>query len=134
MEIPIPRERLTVKASRSGGPGGQNVNKVSSRIEIRFALAEADWIPPEVRARLAELFPSHVTTGGDFRVVSSRWRDQPRNLEDCLARLAGFLREAAHRPRRRIPTRPTGGSRARRIGLKKRRSSIKRDRSGGFED
>ncbi len=135
MEIPIPRERLTVLASRSGGPGGQNVNKVSSRVEVRFSIARADWIPAGVRERLPELFPGRTTKQGEFRVVSSRSRDQHRNLEDCLEKLAGFLRAASTRPPRRIPTAPTRGSRERRIEAKRSRSFKKRGRRfGGREE
>jgi ribosome-associated protein len=134
MDIPIPRDRLTIRFSRSGGPGGQNVNKVSSRAEVRFALAEADWLPPPVRDRLRELFPTRITEGGDLRVVSDRFRDQKMNIDDCLERIAELLQAAARRPKRRVPTRPTRGSRQRRIEGKKARSEVKRRRSGPGED
>jgi len=133
MDIEIPLDRLTVTASRSGGPGGQNVNKVSSRVEVRFVLAEAGWIPPEVRARLRALFRNRITQAGEFRVVGSRYRDQKRNLDDCLERLRGFLREAAERPRPRVPTGPSRGSKARRLREKRFRSEKKRFRKGGGE-
>ncbi len=134
MEIPI--EKLTVRASRSGGPGGQNVNKVSSRIEVRFPLDSADWIPAEVRRRLRQLFPSRITRDGDFRVVASRFRDQHRNLKDCLARISDLLEAASRRPRPRVPTAPSRGSKERRLTAKRRRSEIKRRRgpSGGEAD
>ena len=128
MEIPIPLERLTVHASRSGGPGGQNVNKVSSRVEVRFSLEGADWIPQEVRGRLEALFPGRITRRREFRVVGSRFRDQRRNLEDCLERIAGFLRAASERPRARIPTAPSRASRERKLSRKRRRSRIKKER------
>ncbi len=134
MEIAIPLDRLTVRASRSGGPGGQNVNKVASRVEIRFLLAAADWIPPEVRARLAETFPSRISKEGEFRIVSDRFRDQRRNLEDCLDRLRSFLAAASRRPKRRIPTAPTRASRGRRLEAKRRRAGIKRGRGRAGEE
>jgi ribosome-associated protein len=134
MEIAIPIDRVTVRTSRSGGPGGQNVNKVSSRVEVRFVLEEAGWIPPEVRSRVRELFPTRITGDGEFRVVSSRFRDQRRNLEDCLDRIREILRIAAHRPRPRIGTSPSRSSRRRRVEAKRRRSAIKRDRRGGGEE
>jgi ribosome-associated protein len=130
MEVAIPLERLTVRASRSGGPGGQNVNKVSSRIEVRFALDDADWIQPAVRARLRQLFPGRVTKGGEFLVVSSRHRDQRQNLQDCLKKIGEFLEAAAERPRPRIPTSPTRSAGRRRLELKRRRSEKKRGRRG----
>ena len=130
MEIPIPQDRLSISFSRSGGPGGQNVNKVSSRVEIRFSIAQADWIPAHVRERLVQLFPSRTTTGGEFRVVSSRFRDQHRNLKDCLEKLGDLLRAASHRPARRIPTAPTRGSRERRLEAKRGRARRKSGRRG----
>jgi len=134
MDLRIPLERVTVKTSRSGGPGGQNVNKVASRVEVRFTLDEADWIPAEVRSRLRELYPSRITVGGEFRVVSDRFRDQHRNLSDCLERIAGLLEAAAHRPRRRIATRPTRASRHRRLEAKRHRGETKRRRGGGGDE
>jgi len=127
----IPRDRLTVRASRSGGPGGQNVNKVSTRVEVRFVLAEAGWIPAEARARLAALFPGRVTSGGEFRVVSSRFRDQHRNLRDCLKKIAAAVDAASERPPERRPTGPSRGSRHRRMEAKRRRSALKRGRGRG---
>lgn len=133
MEIHIPLARLTVHASRSGGPGGQNVNKVSSRVEVRFHLESADWIPIAARERLRRLFPGRITRSGEFRVVSSRFRDQPRNLKDCLQRIEGFLRSALERPRPRVATAPTAASRRERLEAKRRRSRIKRERRGQAE-
>jgi ribosome-associated protein len=130
MDIPIPQDRLSISFSRSGGPGGQNVNKVSSKVEIRFSIAQADWIPAQIRDRLVQLFPSRTTTDGEFRVVSSRFRDQHRNLKDCLEKLGELLRAASHRPARRIPTRPTRGSRERRLEAKKERARRKQGRRG----
>ena len=129
----IPVERLTVRASRSGGPGGQNVNKVASRIEVRFELDAADWIPPEVRARLRELFPGRITQAGEFRLDSSRFRDQGQNLRDCIEKLADMLRIASERPRPRIPTGRTRGSRERRLQAKRRRGETKRERGSRGE-
>jgi len=135
MKFSIPLERLTIRASRSGGPGGQNVNKVSSRVEVRFPLSAADWIPAAIRSRLRELYPRRVTLGGDFRVESSRFRNQAQNLKDCLEKLEGFLSAAAERPPPRIPTGPSMRSRQKRLEAKRRRGAIKRSRkTGGGED
>lgn len=121
----IPREKLQISFSRSSGPGGQNVNKVATRVEVRFHLASADWIASSTRARLATLHPRRLNREGEFIVVSSRFRSQARNLEDCIEKLRGLLEKAARRPRRRVPTRKTRASNERRLKQKKRRSDIK---------
>jgi len=130
----IPRERLTIRFSRAGGPGGQNVNKVETKVEIRFALTGADWIPPHARERLRELQAGSLTKDGELVISSSRHRSQAQNLEDCLEKLERMIAAASHRPRRRIQTRPTKGSRERRVRAKKRRSERKEGRSWRGED
>ncbi len=130
----VPREKLQVSFSRSSGPGGQNVNKVATRVEVRFQLESADWIPPLIRSRLASLHPRRLSREGDFIIVSSRFRSQKRNLEDCIEKLEGLLREAS-RPRKcRVPTRKTRASNERRLRQKKRRSSTKTHRRRPAED
>ena len=121
----VPREKLQVSFSRSSGPGGQNVNKVATRVEVRFQLESADWIPPAIRARLASLHPRSLNREGDFIVVSSRFRSQNRNLEDCIEKLEDLLRKASRPRKRRVPTRKTRASNERRLEQKKRRSNIK---------
>src|SRR5206468_6839096 len=80
----IPRERLTIRFARSGGPGGQNVNKVETKAEVRFLLAEADWLPLSVRERLKQLFPGRLTQEGEIVLSSSRSRSQAQNLNDGI--------------------------------------------------
>ena len=130
----VPREKLQIGFSRSSGPGGQNVNKVSTRTEIRFLLEAADWLPAAVRRRLADLYPRRLNRDGEFIVVSSRYRSQGRNLEDCIEKLEGLIERATRRPKRRIPTRKTRASNERRIEEKKRRGQVKSRRRRFPED
>lgn len=130
----VPREKLQVSFSRSSGPGGQNVNKVATRVEVRFQLESADWIPPLIRSRLVGLHPRRLNREGDFIIVSSRFRSQKRNLEDCIEKLEGLLREASRPRQRRVPTRKTRASNERRLLQKKRRSSTKTHRRRPDED
>lgn len=130
----VPREKLQIGFSRSSGPGGQNVNKVSTRTEIRFLLEVADWLPAAVRRRLADLYPRRLNRDGEFIVVSSRYRSQGRNLEDCIEKLEGLIERATRRPKRRIPTRKTRASNERRIEVKKRRGQVKSRRRRFPED
>ncbi|HVR72765.1 MAG TPA: alternative ribosome rescue aminoacyl-tRNA hydrolase ArfB [Planctomycetota bacterium] len=125
----LPRDRLTIRFSRSGGPGGQNVNKVETRVEVRFALDAADWIPTPVRARLRRLAAERINREGELIITSSRHRSQSRNIEDCLEKLKELIQAASRRPRKRIPTKPTGGARERRLEGKKQRGDTKRGRS-----
>lgn len=121
----IPRDRLDIRFSRSGGPGGQNVNKVETQVEVRVNLTEADWLSERVKERLRTLKPAQVTRNDELIVVSSRHREQRRNLEDCIEKLQGWIAEASHVPRKRRPTRPTKASKKRRLDEKRKRSSIK---------
>ncbi len=124
----IPRERLSIRFSRSGGPGGQNVNKVETKVEVRFVLAEADWIPEPVRNRLRELQPGMINKEGELVLSSSRFRSQSMNLQDCIAKLEALIAAAGQRRKRRIPTGPTRSSRARHSAHKRRRSEKKAHR------
>ena len=130
----VPREKLEIGFSRSSGPGGQNVNKVSTRAEVRFHLESADWLPAAVRKRLAGLYPRRLNRDGEFIVVSSRYRSQGRNLEDCIEKLEGFIERATRLPKRRIPTRKTRASNERRLEGKKRRGEVKSRRRRFPED
>lgn len=132
--IPIPRNRLSIRFSRSGGPGGQNVNKVSTQVEIRFRLDAADWIPEAVRARLRSQQRRRVNRQGELVVVSSRTREQRRNLEDCLAKLSMWIEAARKVPTKRKQTRPTQASRERRRAQKRRQSELKKQRSRPSDD
>jgi ribosome-associated protein len=134
MDIPIPRERLTIRFARSGGPGGQNVNKVETKAEIRFRLDEADWIPEDLRRRLRFVAAARINKDGELVISSSRFRSQARNLDDCFRKLRSELEEAGRVPKRRLPTRPGKASRRKRLEGKRRRGERKRERSWKPED
>jgi ribosome-associated protein len=126
--IVIPGAELAESFSRAAGPGGQNVNKVASKVELRWnpatsvALGEAD------RAWLLERLARQITSSGDLVVRASRTRDQVRNRAEARERLVELVRAALARPRRRIATRPGRGAVERRLQGKKRRSKIKHAR------
>ena len=114
---------------RSPGPGGQNVNKVATAVQLRYALSRA-VIPEEMRRRLIRLAGSRATREGDLVIEASRFRSQAQNRFDARERLIALLRKAAARPRARIATTPTRGARERRLKEKRARSELKRQRRG----
>jgi len=126
--LQIPDDELVERFVRAAGPGGQNVNKVSSAVELRFDIASSRALPDDVRARLLARADRRVTDAGVLVIQANRFRDQAKNREDARARLAGILSAALHVPKRRIATRPTRASKERRIDAKKTRSAIKRNR------
>jgi ribosome-associated protein len=132
--VSIADDELAWSYARSGGPGGQNVNKVASKAVLRWALATSPGVPPAVKERLRAAHPARVTTEGDFLVTSEKYRDQGRNREDCLAKLTAMLTRAAVPPTPRRPTRPTKGSKKRRLADKKRRSERKEGRRGPADE
>lgn len=115
--------------SRAGGPGGQNVNKVSSRVTARLPLAALPGLAAEARARLAARLGRRVNAEGLLQLSVRDTRDQARNREIAVRRLAALLAAALREPHRRRPTRPSAGSRERRLSAKRRRSQDKRLRA-----
>lgn len=108
------------------GPGGQNVNKVASAVLLRFNLAGCTTLPEPVKARLAALAGRRLTLDGVINIQAEQFRDQPRNREDARERLFALVREAAIVPKIRRPTKPTKGSKTRRLEVKSRRGDVKR--------
>ncbi|WP_027135200.1 alternative ribosome rescue aminoacyl-tRNA hydrolase ArfB [Geminicoccus roseus] len=119
-----PRE-LDESFVRASGPGGQNVNKVSSAVQLRFDVLNSPSLPEDIRQRLIHLAGSRMTQDGILIIQAQDFRDQPRNREDALARLVALIRAAAVRPKTRRATRPTKGSKERRLAAKSQRSGIK---------
>ncbi len=129
MPITIPRGRIETRYARSGGPGGQHVNKTETKAEIRFVVAAADWLPAAVRARLQAQQASRITKEGELIITSERSRSRADNLEDCFDKLAKMLATASVPPKRRRKTKPSRGAKARRLDAKKKQANKKRDRS-----
>jgi ribosome-associated protein len=129
----IPEDELTWSFVRSGGPGGQNVNKVASKAVLRWNVTASPSLPEDVKARLLQQQRSRITTEGDLLLTSQRYRDQERNRLDCLEKLSSMLRAAAVKPKTRRKTKPSRGAKERRLQAKKRRSALKASRRGGDE-
>jgi len=133
-KISIPDAELSWSFVRSGGPGGQNVNKVASKAVLRWSLENNTSLPDEVKVRLRGQQRRRITTEGDLLLNSQRYRDQERNREDCLDKLKGFVLAALEVPRPRKATRPSRGSKLRRLGDKRRRSETKSGRRSPAEE
>jgi ribosome-associated protein len=130
--VRIPLSEFSFASSRSSGPGGQNVNKVNSRIQLRWKPFESASISAEVAERFAKLAGRRMTTDGECIITGQQFRDAPKNREDCLNRLAELVRAALHRPKARRATKPSRGSKERRLKEKKRRGDVKRGRQSPF--
>jgi ribosome-associated protein len=132
--VVIPEGAISVRAVRSSGPGGQNVNKVASKVELRVDLERISGLGADARARLTALAAARLDADGRLLVTSQRTRDQHRNLEDAREKVRHLVARALQTPRRRRPTAPSRAARERRLAEKKRAATRKRDRRRPDED
>ncbi|MFT5050688.1 MAG: ribosome-associated protein [Chlamydiales bacterium] len=126
--LTLPGEELVVSYARSGGPGGQNVNKVETKVVLRFSVLTSRALGDTRRSRLQKRLATRLSTQGEIVIHASRHRTRARNLEDARERLAVLLHDGLAIERKRRPTRPTRGSKERRLKQKKSRGQIKKDR------
>lgn len=127
-QIRIPLEEFQFSFSRSSGPGGQNVNKVNSKVTLHWDVTNSPHLSDEVRARFVSQFAHRINVDGEVVITSQRYRDQHRNRSDCLEKLRQLILLVRHRPKRRKPTRPGRAARERRLRDKHRKSDKKRMR------
>lgn len=122
----IPDDEVVLTYIRASGPGGQNVNKVSTTCQLRFDIRNSHTLPLEVKERLLRLAGTRVTHEGVIVIEAKRYRTQEQNRQDAEARLVSLIQKALTRPKRRRPTQPSVAAKIKRIETKKRRGTIKR--------
>jgi len=126
----IPGDELAIAFARSGGPGGQNVNKVASKVELRWNPTTSAALGDDDRAWLVQRLRSRLTVDGTLIVTSTATRDQLKNRDDATSKLALIVRTALDRPKPRKATKPSRGAKRRRVADKRHHAEIKRNRSG----
>ena len=123
--LSIPRDELELTFVRSSGPGGQNVNKINSKVTLRWCVARSPSLPEDIRQRFRSRFARRITTHGDLLISSQRFRDQGRNVADCLDKLQAMVLQVLTPPKPRRASRPTKAARERRLRTKRHRSASK---------
>jgi ribosome-associated protein len=131
--LSISDDELVERFVRASGPGGQNVNKVASAVELRFDAAGSPSLPEDLRARLLARRDRRITDEGVVVISAQRFRTQDRNREDARERLVALIVAAMHVPKKRIATKPSRGAKERRLGAKRERSTIKSGRGSRWE-
>ena len=125
-DISVREAELKLDFIRASGPGGQNVNKVATAVQLRFDVFRSPSLPEDVRRRLVRIAGKRVNKAGVLLIDARRFRTQERNRQDAVERLVQWIRRAAEKPKKRIKTRPTLSSRERRLEGKRQRSETKR--------
>jgi len=133
--IRVPLRELRFTFARSSGPGGQNVNKVNTKATLHWAVATTGSLPDDVRQRLMQRFRRRINSEGQLVIQSQRFRDQGRNVADCLEKLRAMLQQVAQPPKKRVPTRPSRRAKQRRLDDKRSKARTKQlRRRPGLDD
>jgi ribosome-associated protein len=124
----IPPSELEFTYARSSGPGGQNVNKTSSKAILRWSLVDSEWVPDDVRERFKATFASRLTSEGDVVIHSDESRDRTTNERACIEKLQDMLEKVWTPPKKRVKTKPSRSSQRKRVETKRQRSDVKKGR------